>query len=151
MSRHLMENRGPPGFFHRIFAWGRQISDRSGIGHPAGAISAALVKLVGDDRVLDQKLERNDLESILMRGLENDRAGGAGLLHLEPAGGTDAPAVAGFQAREAELGHGGAEIISERLRGREERRVDNAADSVDAVVFNAGLTAARAVKTCHGL
>ena len=42
----------------------------------------ALVELAGDDGVLDQKLERNDLEGVFVGGFEDDRASGSGLLDL---------------------------------------------------------------------
>src|SRR5437868_11444933 len=99
----------------------------------------ALVELVGNDGVLDEKLEGNDLEGVLVGGFEDDRAGGSGLLDLQPPGGTEAPAVAGFEAGEAELRHWCAEVVTEGLRGCEERSVDDAADSVDAVIFGTGL------------
>jgi hypothetical protein len=109
------------------------------------------MELVGDDSVLDEKLEGDNLESVLMGGFEDDRAGRSGLLDLEPAGGTDAPAIARPEAGKTELGHGGAEVVAQRLGGCEERCVDDAADGVDAVVFRACLAAARAVKARHGL
>jgi hypothetical protein len=111
----------------------------------------ALVELAGDHGVLDQELERYDLEGVFVGGFEDDGAGGSGLLDLQPAGGTDAPAVAGFEAGEAELRHGSAEVVTQGLGGGEEGGVDDAADGVDAVVFGACLAAARAVKARHGL
>jgi len=110
----------------------------------------ALVELAGDDGVLDQKLERNDLEGVFVGGFEDDGAGGAGLLDLQPAGSTDAPAVAGFEASETELRHGGAEIVAQSLGRFKEWSVDDAADGVDAVVVGASLATARAIKTRHG-
>jgi hypothetical protein len=149
MSRDLAENPGLTNFFHWIFAWERQIFDDSNTGEPAGAKS--LVELVWDDRVLDQKLEGNDLECIFVGGFEDDRAGGSGLLDLQPAGGTDAPAIARLEAGETELRHGGAEIIAQRLGGFKEWSVDEAADGVDAMVFGTGLATAGAVEASHGL
>src|SRR5947209_5721902 len=58
----------------------------------------ALVELGGDNGELDEELEGDDLEGVLMGGFEDDGAGCSGLLDLQPAGGTDAPAVAGFEA-----------------------------------------------------
>ena len=72
-----------------------------------------LVKFTGDDRVLNEKLKGNDPEGVLVGGFEDDGAGGSGLLDLEPARGADTPAVAGFQAGEAELEHGGDEVVAE--------------------------------------
>ena len=111
----------------------------------------ALVELAGDDGVLDQKLERNNLERVFVGGFENDRAGSSSSLNLEPAGGTDAPAVAGFEASETELRHGSAEIVAQSLGGFKEWSVDDAADGVNAMVFGAGLAAAGAVEAGHGL
>src|SRR5260370_19968765 len=110
-----------------------------------------LVELTGDDGVLDQKFERNDLEGVFVGGFEDDRAGGSGLLDLQPAGGTDAPTVAGFEAGETELGHGGAEIVAEGFGGFKKWSVDDAADGVDTMVFGASLAAAGAVEAGHGL
>jgi hypothetical protein len=109
-----------------------------------------LVELAGYDGVLDQKLERNDFESVFVGGFEDDRASGSGTLDVEPAGGADTPAVAGFEAGETELGHGGAEIVSEGFGGFEKGRVDDAADGVNAMVFGACLATAGAVKARHG-
>ena len=115
------------------------------------AASMELVELAGDDRVLDQKLEWDDLEGVFVGGFEDDRAGGSSLLNLQPAGGTDAPAVAGFEAGETELGHGGAEIVAEGFGGFKEWSVYDAADSVDAVVVGTGLAATGAVEAGHRL
>jgi hypothetical protein len=111
----------------------------------------ALVELTGDDGVLDQKLERNDLEGVFVGGFKHDGAGGPGSLDLEPAGGTDAPAVAWFEAGEAKLGHGGAEVVAQGLGSGKEWSVDDAADGVNAVVLRAGLAAAGAIEARHGL
>ena len=108
------------------------------------------MKLAGDDGVLDQKFEGNDFEGVLVSGFENDRAGCPGLLDFQPTGSTDAPAVAGFEPGETELGHGRAEVVAEFPGGFKEGRVDDAADSVDAEVIGAGLAAARAVEAGHG-
>ena len=58
------------------------------------------------------------LEGVLVGGFEDDGAGGAGLADLEPAGGADAPAVAGFEAGEAEVRHGGGEVVAEAFARR---------------------------------
>src|SRR5580700_6700276 len=88
----------------------------------------ALVELAWDYGVLDEELEGDDLEGGFVGGFEDDGAGGSGLLDLEPAGGADAPAVARFQAVEAELWHGGGEVVAESFGGFEERGVYDAAD-----------------------
>jgi hypothetical protein len=110
-----------------------------------------LVELAGNYRKLDQQLKGDDLEGVLVGGFEDDGAGCSGLLDLEPAGGADAPAVAGFEAGKAVLRHGGGEIVAESLGCGEEGRVDDAADGVDAEVVGAGLATAGAVEAGHGL
>ena len=109
------------------------------------------MKLARDNRILNKQLEWHDFEGVFVSGFEDDWAGSPGLLDLQPAGGTDAPAVAGFEAGEAELRHGSAEIVALGLGSREEWSVDDAADGVDAMVVGAGLAAAGAVEASHGL
>jgi hypothetical protein len=109
------------------------------------------VKLGRDDGVLNKKLEGNDLERVFVRGFEEDGAGRSSLLNLQPAGGADTPAVAGFQAGEAKLRHGGAQIVAEGLRRFEERSIDDAADCVDTKIVRTSLTAAGAVEAGHWL
>ena len=100
--------------------------------------------------VLDKEFEGDDFEGGFVRGFEDDGAGGSGLLDLKPAGGADAPTVAGFEPGKAVLRHGCAEVVTEGLGGGEERGVDDAADGVDAEVVGAGFAAAGAVKAGHG-
>jgi hypothetical protein len=109
------------------------------------------VELAGDDGVLNEEFEGNNLEGVLVGGFEDDGACGSGLLDLKPAGGTDTPAISGFEASKSELRHGGAEVVAESLGGFEERRIDDAADRVDSVIVGTGLAAASAVETGHGL
>ena len=109
------------------------------------------MELAGDDSVLNEELEGNDFEGVLVSGFEDDGAGGSGLLDLKPTSGTDAPAVAWFEAGESVLGHRSAEVVAEGFRGFEEGRVDDTADSVDAVVLGPGLAATGAVEAGHGL
>jgi hypothetical protein len=84
-------------------------------------------------------------------GFEDDWTSCSSLLDLEPASGTDAPAIAGLEAGETELRHGGAEIVAESLRGLEEGCVDETTDGVDAEVIGASLAAAGAVEPGHRL
>jgi hypothetical protein len=109
------------------------------------------MELAGDDGVLDEEFERNNLEGVLVGGFKDDGAGSACLLNLKPACGTDTPAVTGFESSEAVMRHGGAEVVAENLRRREEGSVDDATDGVDTVVVGAGLTTAGAVEARHGL
>jgi hypothetical protein len=111
----------------------------------------ALMELAGDDSVLDEQLEGNDLEGVLVGGFEDDGACGASLLNLKPAGGANTPAISGFESSEAELRHGGAEVVAECFRGFEEWLVYDAADGVNSVIVRAGLAAAGAVEAGHGL
>lgn len=60
-----------------------------------------LVKRVRNNGILNEDLEGHDGESSLVGGFEHDGAASAGLLHLQPTCGTDAPAIAGFQASKA--------------------------------------------------
>ena len=109
------------------------------------------MELRGDDGVLEQDIEGDDLQGVLMGGFEDDLAGGSGLLDLQPASGADAPTVAGLEAGKAPVRVRGAEIIAEGLRGGEEGRIDDAADGVLAAVFRAGVAAAVAVEAGEGL
>jgi hypothetical protein len=101
--------------------------------------------------VLDENLEGNDLEGVLVGGLEDDGTSGSGLLDLEPARGTDAPAVARFEAGKAVLWHGRDEIVAKRTGRLEEGLVDDAADGVEANVVGPGVAASVAVEASHGL
>jgi hypothetical protein len=107
------------------------------------------VELVWDDGVLDQKLERNDLEGVFVGGFEDDRAGGSSLLDLQPAGGTEAPAIARLKSGETELRHGGAEVVAQSLGGCKKGSVDDAADGVNTMVFGSRLAATGPVKARH--
>lgn len=62
----------------------------------AGPVRRSLVECFGDDGVLEERLEGDDFEGVLVGGLQDDGAGSAGLLYLEPARGADAPPVAGL-------------------------------------------------------
>jgi hypothetical protein len=100
---------------------------------------------------LDEKFKRNDAKSVLVSCFEDNRAGCSGLLDLEPAGGTYAPAIAGFEAGESVLRHWGGKVVAEGLGGGEEWGVDDATDGVDAEVTGAGVAAAVAIEAGHGL
>jgi hypothetical protein len=109
------------------------------------------VELTGYNGVLDKEFEGDNLEGIFVGGFEDDRASSAGLLNLEPARGTDTPAVSRLKAGEAKLRHRSAEIIAEGFGGFEEGSVDDAADGVDAVVVGAGFATAGTVEASHWL
>jgi hypothetical protein len=52
------------------------------VGHNNAGSHGDLVKLAGDDRVLNEELKWNDFECILVGGFEDDGTGFAGLLDL---------------------------------------------------------------------
>src|SRR3981189_224589 len=112
LSRDFVKNRTVARSFSQYFRVKVTDFGRSQQRKARGA-KRALVELTGDDGVLDQKLEGNDPEGVFVGGFEDDRAGGSGLLDLQPAGGTDAPPVAGFEASETELRPRGAEIVGQ--------------------------------------
>jgi hypothetical protein len=145
LSRDFIKNRPVTVLFSQYFRIEEIDSKTRGAGKTAG-----LLKLVWDDGVLDQKLEGDDLEGVFVGGFEDDRAGGSGLLDLQPTGGTDAPAIAGLESGESELGHRSAEVVAQSPGGCKKGSVDDAADGVDAVVFGSRFTTAGAVKAGHG-
>ena len=105
-----------------------------------------LVELVGNYRMLDQEFKGDNLEGSLMGGFEDDGAGSSRLLDLEPTGGANAPAVAGFEAGESVLRHRGAEVVTQLLGDAKELFSDDAADGVDTEVVRAGVATAVAVE-----
>ncbi len=84
-----------------------------------------------------------------MRGGELHPRRLAGLVGLEEARGADAPAVAGLQAGEAELGPRGGKIVAHLLGKGEELRRHHRADGVAALVRLRGVAAAVAEETRH--
>ena len=100
---------------------------------------------------MDEKLERNDAQGIFVCSFQDNRAGRSGLLNLKPAGGTDAPAVAGLETRESVLGHGGDEVVAKGLGRGEEWGVHDAADGVDTEIVGAGVAATIAIEAGHRL
>lgn len=113
--------------------------------------ACGLVQCLGNDCVLDQNFKGNDGERGLMRCFKDDGTACSRLLNLKPAGGAYAPSVARLEAGKAELKHRRAEVIPEELGDAEKLVVDNTADGVDSEVVGAGLAAAGAVETRHGL
>jgi hypothetical protein len=101
-----------------------------------------LVQSFGDDGVLEEGFEGNDLKCGLVGGFEDDRAGSSGLDYLQPAGGADAPLVAGVEAGEPVLWHGGGEVVAQASRDGEELFGDDAANSMNAEVVRTGVAAA---------
>src|SRR5213082_2743472 len=101
------------------------------------------------DRVFLQQIERHDLQRRLMRAHKLHLGRLAGVKGLLPARRAQAPAIAGLEAREADLRHRGREIVAGRLRENEELGIDMRADRVHAKIVGAGVAAAGAVKPGH--
>ena len=89
-------------------------------------------------------------ESTLVRRAHDNTRRVASLECLLPARGTEAPTVAGFQAREAKLWHRSGQIVAARFRKREKPRCHHSADGVAANVLMPGIAAAIAIKPTHG-
>jgi hypothetical protein len=109
------------------------------------------VEGLGDDGVLEEDIEGDDIEGVLVGGFEDDGAGSAGALDLEPSGGADAPAVACLEAGKAVLGHGRGEIVAETGGLGQEGVGDDAADGVHAEIVRAGVAAAIAEEAGEGV
>jgi hypothetical protein len=110
------------------------------------AKAVRLVELAWDHCVLNEKLEGNDFEGVLVGGFEDDRAARASLLDLKPTRSTDAPAVAGLEAGEFILRHGGGEVVAKSLGGCEEGSVNDATNGVHARVVGTCFAATGAVE-----
>ena len=80
---------------------------------------------------------------------EDDLGGGAGFPGFLPALGAEAPAVAGVEAGEAELGARGGEVVAAGAGEGEEVVGDADADGVAAAVGGAGVAAAVAEEAGH--
>lgn len=106
-----------------------------------GCLALKLVQGFRNDGVLKEEFKRDDFQGALVGGFEHDRASGTGLLHLEPACGADAPAVAGAEAGEAEMGHRCGEVIAQACGGLKELGGDDAADRMQAEIFGGGVAA----------
>src|SRR5438270_3347537 len=94
------------------------------------------------DGVFLQEIERHDLQRRLMRSHQLHFGRLAGLEGLLPARRAQAPAIAGLEAREADLRHRGREIVAGRLRENEELGIDMRAHRVHAKIVGAGVAAA---------
>jgi hypothetical protein len=136
--------------FSTFFDWIETILRRPRTNRTLKAATSS-VKPARDNGMLDKQFERDDLEGVLVRGFENNRTTRTGLLNLQPPRSADAPPVAGFEAREAVLGHRSDEIVPKSPRGFEEGLVDDATDSVNATVVGAGVAATVAIEAGHWL
>jgi hypothetical protein len=93
------------------------------------------------DRVLLQSFERDDLESSLVRGCENDIGCRAVYVRLEPVGCGHTPAIAGHQPGKAILRHWRDQVVADLLLMLEKLGGDHGADRVAAKVLGAGIAA----------
>ena len=91
--------------------------------------------------MLLQSFERDDLESSLMRGCENDVGGGAVYVRLEPVRRGHAPAIARHQPGEAIPRHWRDQVVADLLLMLEKLGSDHGADRVAAKVLGAGVAA----------
>ena len=98
------------------------------------------------DGVALERVERHDLERPLVRARHHDVRGRAGLLRPQPVQRGHAPAVAGHQAGERELGPRRLQVVADRALVLEELRRDDRADRVAAEVLRPGRAAAVAVE-----
>jgi hypothetical protein len=87
-----------------------------------------------------QLLEGGDFEGAFVGGAEDDRGRASGVVGLLPACGTDAPAVAGFQARKVVCGAGGSEVVTGLDREGEKLRRHLGANGMRSEVLLAGMT-----------
>src|SRR5215469_7193242 len=65
----------------------------------------ALMQSLRNHRMLQEQVERHDIQRRLMGRLKNHGTCRPCLLHLQPPRGTHAPAIAWLQTREPELWH----------------------------------------------
>ena len=101
---------------------------------------------VGGDGARGEQLDRDDVERTGVRRAEHDLGRVAGLVGLEPAGGAEAPAVAGLEPLEPVLGVRRREVVAGRLAELEELGGDDDADRVAAEILRARRAAAVAVE-----
>jgi len=95
------------------------------------------------------EIERHNLERALVRRAQVDARRHTGLVSFLPARGAQAPAVAGLQARETELGSRRREIVAAEARELEKFLRDLDADRVRAQIVVARVAAAVAEESRH--
>ena len=97
-------------------------------------------------RMLLQGDQRHDFESPLVGRGQHDIGGGPVVVGAKPVDGGHAPAVTGYQARKAVLGHGCHQVVPDGPLMFQELGGDHRADGVTAHVFGATRTATVAVE-----
>ena len=85
-----------------------------------------------------------------MGGVQADLRGGAFLMRLKETGSAEAPLIARLEARKAEFGARGRQVVAEVFRHGEEIFGHDGADGVQAAVHRAGVAAAVAEKSGDG-
>ena len=102
------------------------------------------------ERMLFQLLEGRESERALVCRGQPDRRGKSSIIGLLPAGGTDAPAVTGFEAGEIVGGHRGDQVIARRHAEFEKLGGNACADGVNARILRPCVTLSIAVKAREG-
>src|SRR5258708_8747470 len=115
------------------------------------AASAPATSSLRLDSVLLELGERHDVQRDGMRRLEHDLRRRPAIERLLPAAGAQAPAIARFQAGEAVLRQGRAEVVAVRLGEGEKLRCHDDADGMQADILAAGVAATVAVEAGHRL
>ncbi len=107
-------------------------------------------RLLQIERVLLQRVERDDRERFLVGRRQHDRRRDARLERLPPRRRAYAPAIAGLEAGEAEFGHRGDQVVALTARELEKRLRHLRADDMQAVVLRPGVAAPVAVEAGQG-
>ena len=98
--------------------------------------------------VLLEEGQRHDLEGAGVGRSEGNGRGNSGEERFLPTRGAHAPTVAGLQAGEVVVGHGGGKVVAGGTAESKELGGDLDADGVAAVVVGAGVAMAVAKKAC---
>ena len=110
-----------------------------------------LVKYLRNHGILQEKLERHDLQCRLMGRLKNHRACSSRALNLQPPRCAYAPAVTWLEPRKTELRHRRGKVVPQLSRNPQKLFGNDAAQSVHSEVFGTGLTASIAEEAGHRL
>ena len=101
--------------------------------------------------VLFEDVQGDDLERCVLGCFESYRWRHSVVIGLFPAWGTDTPVIAWFETREAEVGHGSAQVIALGLAVIQKSFRHHAADAVLPQVAGIGSAMSISKPTCHRL